>query len=236
MGALKIAAVVPAAGSGERLAAPESKPFLLLGEKPLLIHALQRFQDSSEIDEIVVVVRGKDIPRAQALVAEYHLGKVVAVVEGGDRRQDSVYRGLKKLEGRGIAFVLVHDAVRPFLNSSRIHEIIRVAKEHGAAVLAIQPKDTIKLSNGTPFVQKTLDRARLWAVQTPQCFSMDLLMKAYDSAIKDKFVATDDSSLVERLEVNVRIVEGSYDNIKITTPEDLELAEMILRRQSSSEV
>jgi 2-C-methyl-D-erythritol 4-phosphate cytidylyltransferase len=236
VGALKIAAVVPAAGSGERLAAPESKPFLLLGEKPLLIHALQRFQDSSEIDEIVVVVRGKDIPRAQALVAEYHLGKVVAVVEGGDRRQDSVYRGLKKLEGRGIAFVLVHDAVRPFLNSSRIHEIIRVAKEHGAAVLAIQPKDTIKLSNGTPFVQKTLDRARLWAVQTPQCFSMDLLMKAYDSAIKDKFVATDDSSLVERLEVNVRIVEGSYDNIKITTPEDLELAEMILRRQSSSEV
>jgi 2-C-methyl-D-erythritol 4-phosphate cytidylyltransferase len=236
VGALKIAAVVPGAGSGERLAAPESKPFLLLGEKPLLIHALQRFQDSSEIDEIVVVVQGKDIPRAQALMAEYHLGKVVAVVEGGDRRQDSVYRGLKKLEGRGIAFVLVHDAVRPFLNSSRIHEIIRVAKEHGAAVLAIQPKDTIKLSNGTPFVQKTLDRARLWAVQTPQCFSMDLLMKAYDSAIKDKFVATDDSSLVERLEVNVRIVEGSYDNIKITTPEDLELAEMILRRQSSSEV
>jgi 2-C-methyl-D-erythritol 4-phosphate cytidylyltransferase len=236
VGALKIAAIIPGAGSGERLAAPENKPFLLLGEKPVLIHAVQRFQDSPEIDEIVVVVQGKDIARAETLVAEYHLGKVVAVVEGGDRRQDSVYCGLKKLLGRAIAYVLVHDAVRPFLDSSRIHEVLRIAEEHGAAVLAIQPKDTIKLSNGTPFVQKTLDRTRLWAVQTPQCFSMELLMKAYDSAIKDKFVATDDSSLVERLGVKVRIVEGSYDNIKITTPEDLELAEMILRRYTSSTV
>jgi 2-C-methyl-D-erythritol 4-phosphate cytidylyltransferase len=234
VGALKIAAVIPGAGSGERLAASENKPFVLLGQKPLLIHTVQKFQESPEIDEIVVVVQGKDVPRAESLVAEYHLGKVVAVVEGGERRQESVYRGLKKLEGRGIACVLVHDAVRPFLDSSRIHEVIRVAKEHGAAILAIQPKDTIKLSNGTPFIQKTLDRSRLWAVQTPQCFSMDLLMKAYDSAIKDEFLATDDSSLVERLGVNVRIVEGSYDNIKITTPEDLELAEMILHRQSSS--
>jgi 2-C-methyl-D-erythritol 4-phosphate cytidylyltransferase len=236
VGALKIAAIIPGAGSGERLAASENKPFLLLGDKPLLVHTVQRFQESPEIDEIVLVVRAKDIPQAETLVAEYRLGKVVAVVEGGDRRQDSVYCGLKELEGRGIAYVLVHDAVRPFLDSFRIHEIIRVAKEHGAAVLAIQPKDTIKLSNGTPFVQKTLDRTRLWAVQTPQCFSMEVLMKAYDSAIKDEFLATDDSSLVERLGVNVRIVEGSYDNIKITTPEDLELAEMILRRHSSSTV
>jgi 2-C-methyl-D-erythritol 4-phosphate cytidylyltransferase len=234
VGALKIAVVVPGAGSGERLAAPENKPFLLLGEKPLLIHAIQRFQESPEIDEIVLLVQRKDITRAETLVAEYRLGKVVAVLEGGDRRQDSVYRGLKRLQGRGIAYVLVHDAVRPFVDAPRVHEVIRIAKEHGAAVLAVQPKDTTKLSDGTPFVQKTLDRTRLWAVQTPQCFSMDLLMKAYDSAIKDKFVATDDSSLVERLGVNVRIVEGSYDNIKITTPEDLELAEMILRRQSSS--
>jgi 2-C-methyl-D-erythritol 4-phosphate cytidylyltransferase len=236
VGALKTAAIIPGAGSGERLAASENKPFLLLGEKPLLVHTVQRFQESPEIDEIVLVVQGKDIRRAETLVAEHRLGKVTAVVEGGDRRQDSVYRGLRRLQGRGIAYVLVHDAVRPFVDTSRIREVIRIAEEHGAAVLAIQPKDTIKLSNGTPFIQKTLDRARLWAVQTPQCFSMDLLMKAYDSAIKDKFVATDDSSLVERLGVNVRIVEGSYDNIKITTPEDLELAEMILRRHSSSRV
>jgi 2-C-methyl-D-erythritol 4-phosphate cytidylyltransferase len=231
---LKVGAIIPGAGSGERLGVPENKAFLLLREKPLLIHTVRRFQESPEIDEIVLVVQGKDVARAETLVAEYHLGKVVGVVEGGRRRQDSVHRGLKKLQGRGIAYVLVHDAVRPFLDSSKIHEVIRVAMEEGAAVLAVQPKDTIKQSNGTPFVQNTLNRTRLWAVQTPQCFGMDLLMSAYESAMKERFEGTDDSSLVERLGVKVRIVEGSYDNIKITTPEDLELAEMILQRRLSS--
>jgi len=228
----RIAAIIPAAGSGERMSASENKPFLLLGDRPLLLHTLQIFQDCSEVDELVLVVRAADLKRAEALVAEYHLGKVVGVVEGGQRRQDSVYRGLKRLDGRGVAFVLVHDAVRPFLSASKVREIIRVAKKHRAAVLAVQPKDTIKLSNGTSFVQTTLDRTKLWAVQTPQCFAIDLLMKAYESAIKDEFVGTDDASLVERLGVGVRIVEGSYDNIKITTQEDLELAELILRRQT----
>ncbi|MGA9365749.1 MAG: 2-C-methyl-D-erythritol 4-phosphate cytidylyltransferase [Bacteroidota bacterium] len=229
----KIAAIIPAAGSGARLGVHESKPFLLLGDRPLLIHTLQRFQDCSEVDELILVVRAADLKRAEALVLEYRLGKVVGVVEGGQRRQDSVYRGLKRLDGREVAFVLIHDAVRPFLDPAKVHEIIRATKKHSAAVLAVPPKDTIKLSNGASFVQTTLDRTKLWAVQTPQCFATDLLMKAYESAFKDDFVGTDDASLVERLGVGVSIVEGSYDNIKITTQDDLDLAELILRRQTS---
>lgn len=228
----RIAAIIPAAGSGERMATSENKPFLLLGGKPLLIYTLQKLQDCTEVDELVLVVRAVDLKRAEALVVEYHLGKVVDIVEGGQRRQDSVYRGLKRLDGRGVALVLVHDAVRPFLNSAKVHEIIRVAKKYRAAVLAVQPTDTIKLSNGASFVQTTLDRTKVWAVQTPQCFATDLLMKAYESALKDQFVGTDDASLVERLGVGVRIVEGNCDNIKITTQEDLALAELILRRQT----
>lgn len=230
----KIAAIIPAAGSGARLGLRESKPFLLLGDKPLLIHTLQRFQDCPEVDELVLVVRAMDLKRAKALVLEYRLEKVVGVVEGGQRRQDSVYFGLKRLDGRNVAFVLIHDAVRPFLSLVNVHEIIGAAKKHGAAVLAVQPKDTIKLSNGASIVQTTLDRTKLWAVQTPQCFATDLLMKAYESAIKDDYVGTDDASLVERLGVGVSIVEGSYDNIKITTQDDLDLAELVLRRQTSA--
>jgi 2-C-methyl-D-erythritol 4-phosphate cytidylyltransferase len=229
----KIAAIIPAAGSGVRLGVHESKPFLLLGGKPLLIHTLRRFQDCSEVDELVLVVRATDLKRAKALILEYRLEKVVGVVEGGQRRQDSVYRGLKRLDGREVAFVLIHDAVRPFLSLAKVHEIIRVTKKHSAAVLAVQPKDTIKLSSDASFVQTTLDRTKLWAVQTPQCFATDLLMKAYESAFKDDFVGTDDASLVERLGIGVSIVEGSYDNIKITTQDDLDLAELILRRQTS---
>ena len=230
----KIAAIIPAAGSGARLGLRESKPFLLLGDKPLLIHTLQRFQDCPEVDELVLVVRATDLKRAKALVLEYRLEKVVGVVEGGQRRQDSVYCGLKRLDGRNVAFVLIHDAVRPFLSLVNVHEIIGAAKKHSAAVLAVQPKDTIKLSNGASIVQTTLDRTKLWAVQTPQCFATDLLMKAYESAIKDDYVGTDDASLVERLGVGVSIVEGSYDNIKITTQDDLDLAELVLRRQTSA--
>jgi len=230
----KIAAIIPAAGSGARLGLRESKPFLLLGDKPLLIHTLQRFQDCPEVDELVLVVRATDLKRAKALVLEYRLEKVVGVVEGGQRRQDSVYCGLKRLDGRNVAFVLIHDAVRPFLSLVNVHEIIGAAKKHGAAVLAVQPKDTIKLSNGASIVQTTLDRTKLWAVQTPQCFATDLLMKAYESAIRDDYVGTDDASLVERLGVGVSIVEGSYDNIKITTQDDLDLAELVLRRQTSA--
>ena len=232
----RVAAVIPGAGSGERLGLSESKLFLLLGDKPVLVHTLEKLQQSPIVDEVVLVVRRTDLSRARALVTDYRLAKVSDIIEGGDRRQDSVYLGLRTLLGRGVQYVFIHDAVRPFFDAEQIPELLEATKVHGAAILAIRPKDTIKLSDGVPFVQQTLERSKLWAVQTPQCFEIELLMKAYRRAMKENFVGTDDASLVERLGVKVRIVEGSHDNIKITTKEDLELAELILRRQPSGRV
>ena len=232
----KVSAIIPAAGSGERLGAQESKPFLLLASKPVLVHTLQKFQDCSEVSEVVVVVRGVDLQRAADLVSKYQLTKAVEIVEGGARRQDSVYQGLKSILKRDVGHVLVHDAVRPFVHVEKIREIIKACQEHDAAILAIRPKDTIKFSNGSPFLQSTLDRSNLWVVQTPQGFAVKLLSDAFDRAIRDGFTGTDDASLVEHLGVKVRIVEGSYDNIKITTREDLELAELILRRPVPSAI
>jgi len=229
----KISAVIAAAGSGERMGFPENKPFLLLGDRPILVHAVEKFQESPPVHEIVLVVRASDYEKACELVDQFQLTKVVEITEGGDRREDSVYRGLQKLANRDVEIVLVHDAVRPFVPPEKIIEVITACRESGAAILAVQPKDTIKQSNRLPFVESTLDRSRLWAVQTPQAFHLDLLLKAYDPEVKGNFISTDDASLVERLGVKVRIVEGSYDNIKITTPEDLELAEVILRRLRS---
>lgn len=229
----KIAAIIPAAGYGKRMGSSENKPFLLLGGKPVLVHAVEKFQESPSVSEIVLVVRGFDRAKAKAVVDEFKLSKVIDVVEGGECREDSVFRGLQSLKARGIEIVIVHDGVRPFVAAEKIRVLLAACREHGAAVLAVRPKDTIKQSNNTPFIEATLERSKLWAVQTPQAFSFDLLLKAYDPSVKGSFVGTDDASLVERLGVKVRIVEGSYDNIKITTPEDLELAEVILRRLTS---
>ncbi len=126
--------------------------------------------------------------------------------------------------------VLVHDAVRPFIETKRISHLIKICREYDAAVLAVQPKDTIRRSTGGGFFDQTLDRTSLWLIQTPQAFRAKLLIKAFEKAKKDKFYSTDDAALVERLGVKVRIVEGNYDNIKITTPEDLELGALILDR------
>ncbi len=229
----RIAAIIVAAGSGERMGLEISKPFLQLGKKPILVHTLEKFHRSPEVDEIIIVVKAAELEMTRKIVSEFSLAKVVGITEGGQRRQDSVYEGLQKLVGRRVDYVLVHDGVRPLVPVEKIHELIVACKEYKAAILAVPPKDTTKQSNTLPFVQGTLDRTRLWAVQTPQAFAIDLLTKAYERAFKENFNATDDASLVERLGVKVRIIEGSYENIKITTPEDLELAELILRRQTS---
>lgn len=229
----RIAAIIPAAGSGERLGSSESKAFLMLGSKPILIHALEKFQESPLVNELILVVRSGDREKARALVSQYGITKVAEITEGGQRRQDSVLRGLQKVVGHDIRYVLVHDAVRPFVTIEKTHELIEACRKHDAAVLAVHPKDTVKDSNSTPFVRSTLDRSKLWAVQTPQAFELDLLLQAYRQAEHLHLAGTDDSSLVEHLGVKVRIVEGSYDNIKITTREDLELAELILKRHGS---
>jgi 2-C-methyl-D-erythritol 4-phosphate cytidylyltransferase len=152
------------------------------------------------------------------------------VTVGGEKRQDSVYNALRRLSINPSDIVMVHDGVRPFIESKRVSHLIRACKDHEAAVLAVQPKDTIRRSRGGEFFDQTLDRNALWLVQTPQAFRGSLLMKAFKKAKVDKFYGTDEAVLVERIGVKAKIVEGSYDNIKITTQEDIELGQLILDR------
>jgi 2-C-methyl-D-erythritol 4-phosphate cytidylyltransferase len=231
----KVYAVVPAAGVGSRMGGGTAKQFIVLGEKPLLVHTLQRLEHSPEVDEVGVAVPEEFIAEVEQLVSKYRLHKVSKVVAGGPHRQDSVANVLRCFSFRPTDVVLVHDGVRPFVQPKKIAEAISACREHDAAVLAVQPKDTIRRSNGGGFFDQTLDRSALWLVQTPQVFKAPLLMKAFEKAAKDKFTATDEAALVERLGVKVRIIQGSYDNIKITTKEDLDLGERILIRWHEAE-
>jgi len=226
----KVFAIIPAAGSGTRIGGTVKKQFLPLKGKPILVHTLRRFEFCSEVDEIAVAVPESAIVEVESLVSRYRLHKVNKVVIGGTMRQDSVGNALLRLDMKPTDIVLVHDGVRPFVERKRINHLIKMCKEHDAAVLAVQPKDTVRRSTGGHFFDQTLDRNALWLIQTPQAFRAEVLLKAFEKAMQDKFCSTDEAALVERLGIKARIVEGSYDNIKITTAEDLELGTLILER------
>lgn len=227
----KIGVVIPAAGSGSRFGNIQPKQFLLLAGKPIVQHVIEKFQSANEVDCIVLVVAKNDVDIFSHLVDTNKFSKVFDIIPGGKHRQDSVWNGLGRLKNKSIGIAVVHDAVRPFVTDELIHRVIHVASEYGGAITAIPPKDTIKLANGDGIIQSTIDRERAWIVQTPQAFRFEILYKAYERAYSDNFYGTDDASLVERLGKNVKIIEGSYDNIKITTPEDMDLAQLIRKRQ-----
>ncbi len=229
----KVYTIVPAAGSGTRIGGKVKKQFLPLKGKPIIIHTLQRFEHCPDVDEILVAVPESDIVEIEALLSRYRIHKVSKAIVGGKKRQDSVHYALERMSPRGEDIILVHDAVRPFVDPKRISQVVKACKEFDAAVVAVQPKDTIRRSAGGGFFDQTLDRTALWLVQTPQAFKARILLKAYEEARRDKFYSTDEAALVERIGVKARIVEGSYDNIKITTREDLELGELILERWES---
>ncbi|HEX9614878.1 MAG TPA: IspD/TarI family cytidylyltransferase, partial [Bacteroidota bacterium] len=180
----KVYAVLPAAGIGSRLGGTMPKQFLLLGEKPVLVHTLQRFEQSTQVDEIGLAVPEEFIVEAEQLVSRFRLHKVSKVVVGGERRQDSVYNVLKRMQFHLSDIVLVHDGVRPFIHPKKIEELVNACREHDAAVLAVQPKDTMRRSNGGGVFDQTLDRSALWLIQTPQAFKASLLMKAFEQAVR----------------------------------------------------
>jgi 2-C-methyl-D-erythritol 4-phosphate cytidylyltransferase len=226
----KVFAIIPAAGSGSRIGGKVKKQFLPLKGKPIIIHTLQRFEHCSDVDEIVLAVPDSDIVEIEALLSKYRIHKVSKAIVGGKKRQDSVFSALQRITANDSDIILVHDAVRPFIESRKISQVVKACKEFNAAVVAVQPKDTIRRSAGGGFFDQTVDRTALWLVQTPQAFKAKLLLRAFEKAYKDKFYSTDEAGLVERLGIKARIVEGSYDNIKITTLEDLELGSLILDR------
>jgi len=227
----KVTVLVPAAGMGKRMGKPVAKQFLMLGDKPLLAHTLLAFQRASEIDEIIPILSHDDMQNCLGeIIEQYHITKVKTLVAGGKERQDSVANGLHKLE-KDSSIVLVHDGVRPFVTAEMIKMCVDHAKKGECVAVGVPIKDTIKEVSAEGIVRKTLERNKLWAIQTPQAFPVKTLKHAYEEAARQRIFGTDDAMLVERAGGTVRVLMGSYENIKITTPEDLLLAEEILKRQ-----
>ena len=226
-------AIILASGQGKRMGAGKNKVLLRLDNKPLIFHTLTAYQKSPEIDKIIVTGREEEIPLLRAIVKKYSLDKVTDFVIGGIERQDSGYNALVYLRGKisepKKTFVLFHNGANPFVTLTEISATLESAKKHGACAVAHPTKDTIKEVAENGLVVKTLDRSRLKNMQTPQTIRFDLAWSAFDSAIKAGYVGTDDVSLVERIGKKVKVIEGSLNNFKITTPLDLALAKIILR-------
>jgi 2-C-methyl-D-erythritol 4-phosphate cytidylyltransferase len=225
-------AVVPAGGTGKRMGAGAPKQFLLLGGVPLMLHSLRVLERAPSVTEVVLVVPKQERARALTEVVErYGLKKVLKVVPGGATRQESVHHGLNEVD-EDVEIVVVHDAVRPFVTEDLIERSIEAARKHVGAIVAVPMKDTPKQVGADRLIQRTLDRTELWLAQTPQTFRRALIVEAYRKAEVAHVHGTDDAALVERLGHKVAIVEGSWENIKVTTPEDLVLAEAILAARS----
>lgn len=225
--------MIPAAGSGQRMGAGFNKLFLKLGEKPIFIHTLEAFEQDPCCDGIILAVKNEEKKEIQASLNQFGITKVTQMVEGGTERQYSVEACLNAYEGNGV--VLVHDAARPFIRRFVIHALVKKASECGAAIVGVKAKDTMKLAP-TGTVQETVNRDHLWIVQTPQAFRYEVFRKASDSAREDDFLGTDEAMLVERIGYPVHMVEGTYDNVKMTTQEDLAIGEILLKRVQQEEV
>jgi 2-C-methyl-D-erythritol 4-phosphate cytidylyltransferase len=248
---MKAVVIITAAGYGKRMGKP--KQFLEIAGKSMLERTISVFENTEVISEIILVVNREDIERAKKI----KFSKLKQIVAGGKERQDSVFNGLKALPDDA-KIVAIHDGARPFITIKIIEKAVEEAQKSGAAVVGVPVKDTIKeikndksfdralrpaqgsteqsrgaqdklqMTNDGRIVFKTIDRESLWAAQTPQVFKKEIILKAYEQG-KDKYQVTDDSMLVEKMGVEVKMVMGSYQNLKITTPEDLKIAEGILR-------
>lgn len=220
--------VIVAAGKGKRMGADINKQYLKLNGKEVLAHTIEKFQACNEIDEIIIVTGTEEIEYCtEHIWKKYGFSKIKKIVPGGAERQDSVYNGLLGLSVQ-TEIVLIHDGARPLVREEQIKASIKCAREEGGCVIGVPVKDTVKICRKDHFVQATPPRDTLWIVQTPQTFKYDLIMDAYKEAYKKKLVATDDSMMVEALGYPVKMVEGYYDNIKITTPEDLVIAKNMM--------
>jgi len=221
-------AIVVAAGRGSRAGGARAKQFREINGTPIIIHTLRRFDACATIGETVVVLPEGEHEQFAALASRHGLSKAATTVAGGATRTESVWRGLQVLGEKDIDVVAVHDGVRPFVTPSEIDCVVREAERHGAAILASPVVETTKEVEDSRIV-RTLSRSRLWHAQTPQAFRRELLVRAYAEALAGGLDATDCSALVERTGAIVRIVEGGAHNIKITTPQDFALAEILMR-------
>ena len=215
---MKTVAIIVAGGQGKRMGKP--KQFLKIVGRPMLEWALSAFQKAKVIDGIILVVEESELSKSK----HFHYSKLLKVVAGGKERQDSVKNGLKELPAT-TAIVVIHDGARPAVTPFLIEQSVKAARKYGAAIIGVPAKDTIKEINNSMFIKRTVDRSKLWQAQTPQTFRASIIRKAY-TKIRGKI--TDDAMPVEKLNIPVKMIMGSYENLKMTTPEDLKIMEAIL--------
>lgn len=227
-------AIVLSAGQGKRMGTTIQKQYIQLDGKEIICHTLETFQNSSVIDDIVLVVgKGQEEYCKKEIVEKYHFTKVWKIVEGGEERYHSVLNGLREITHQG--YVFIHDGARPFVSEEIMERAYDAVCRFGACVVGMPVKDTVKIADEETFISKTPDRRFVWQVQTPQVFRTDMVKEAYEKMIQSGYTqATDDAMVVEKmLGKKVKLVEGSYENIKITTPEDLDIAKVFLKRKNN---
>lgn len=225
----KYTAIVLAAGSGKRMNSKVHKQYLIIQDRPVLYYSLKAFEDSA-VDEIVLVVgKGEEEFCRKEIVDKYGISKVKAIVEGGKERYHSVFEGLKQTSDAD--YVLIHDGARPFVNQDIIRRCMQEVQKYQACVVGMPVKDTIKIADEGGYAKQTPDRKNVWMIQTPQTFSYALIYEAYEEMLKTEDTAiTDDAMVLERIKgKKSKLIEGSYRNIKITTPEDLLIANVYLQ-------
>ncbi len=223
-------AIIAAAGKGIRMKAGTSKQYLSLLGKPLLFYTLSAFEKAPSISKVIVVTNSDQIDFClENVVKKFNLNKVDKIIEGGMRRQDSVYNGLKVLPSN-TSVVVIHDGARPLVTPDLIEEAISALNGWDGVVVGVPAFDTLKEVEGEK-VKGTLNRDLIWQIQTPQIFLLDPLLHSYEKAYQDNFYATDDATLLERLGYNIKLIRGRRDNIKVTVPTDLILIEAILRER-----
>ena len=230
----QVIALIPAAGIGARMSLDKAKQFIDLCGKPILAVTLNHFQNCSLVDKIVVVVPEDDVDYCnREIVDRYKQSKVCKVVAGGKRRQDSVRKGLEAV-GDLCKWVLIHDGVRPLITNELIEKVIKAAKRFRAVITGLPVKETVKKLDDKGMVLQSVQRSNLWLIQTPQIFQYEDLMRAHQQALDSGWEeATDDAFLVEKMGIPVKIIKGEENNIKITTPQDLNIARFLMSKISA---
>ena len=218
---MKFYVIIPASGSGVRYGGKLPKQFIRIDGKEIIAYTLQKFNSLKSVDSIVIATQKKYINKLRNLVKENKFQKVCNIVEGGKTRHDSVFNGLRALRPDKKDFIIVHDAVRPFITVKKIRELMKEVKDCYAVIPGLKINDTTKEVSKNNIIQKTIPRENLWIVQTPQLFRYDILKRAFEKADVNKFKGTDESSIVEYAGYKVKIIEGEKTNVKITTNEDI---------------
>ncbi len=225
---MKITALIVAGGKGKRMGAGMNKIFLKMLDREVLFYTISVFEKNKKVDEIIVVTAPDDIDRCIKLIEIYGFTKIKCVTEGGNERRESVMKGLLKADGD---IVLIHDGARALVTDTEINACVEDCIKYGASAVGVKCKDTLKSADANGFVERTIDRDSTYLIQTPQAFYLNEILDMHKRADREDFFATDDCMIAEHYGIKIKISDGSYDNIKLTTPEDMIVGEQILRKR-----